>query len=67
MYLHSAPQLVHNLRLYLDKRIYININEHDSLNIHLQLNNNNDGYDNFNLMELHEYDLNYAHDYELQH
>jgi len=67
VYLHSAPQLVHNLRLYVDKRIYPNLNEHNGVNFHFQLNYNNDGYDNQYVLELHEYDLDYAYDHELQH
>ena len=67
LYLHSIPQLVNNLRLHWDKRIYNNINEHNILNIYLQLNNNDDGYDNQHVLELYEYDLNYDHDYEFQH
>jgi hypothetical protein len=65
--IHAISKFLNNLRLHRDKHVQHNINEHDPVNFHFQLNDNNDGYDNFNLLELHEYDLDYAYNYERQY
>ena len=65
--LHPISKFVDNLRLHWNKHIHPDINEFDFLNFVFQLDNIDDSYNNFNVLELHEYALDHNHNHKLQH
>jgi hypothetical protein len=61
--LYADTNLVHNLLVHGHKHISLNQHHHYPLDVVLNKHNLYNGYNDFDIMELHEYDLDHPNDH----
>jgi hypothetical protein len=65
--IYSAAEFIDQLLIHEDKYGVYHVNKHYNLNFISYINNIDDGDDNFDVLQLYEYDLDYGHNHKLQH